>query len=55
MDFLPYQANNQEEFVFYSFKYCRVKGDGEDIICWLYKLGRDYNVLFMDFNEFKKV
>lgn len=67
MDFLPHEADNQDEFVYASYQYYRHKsnwycgeyyggtGHREDVLVWLYKLGRDYNILFMDFEEFKRI
>lgn len=62
MDFLPHEAENQDEFIYASFELYRRKSIWlggidyrEDVIVWLYKLGRDYQVLFMDFEEYKRV
>lgn len=62
MDFLPHEAKNQDDFACAAFNYYRHKATWlgglnhrEDVIEWLYKLGRDYNVLFMDYDEFRRV
>jgi len=53
---------NQQDFIHSSFRFYRRKtlcwGETyhrEDVIEWLYKLGRDYNVLCMDYSEFRRV
>lgn len=63
MDYhLPHEAPNQEWFIYLAYKYAKAKKlsewdlkPTEDVIHWLYKLGRDYNVLDMDYAEFKRV
>lgn len=62
MDYLPHEADNQDEFIHFAFNYYRHKrywdwanNVGEGVIEWLYKLGRDYLVLFMDYEEFKRI
>ncbi len=54
--------DNQNKFIESAFGFYRRKTNWlgwtshcEDVIEWLYKLGRDYNVLFMDYAEFRRV
>ncbi len=55
---------NKESFVVSAVEFYRQKtvckewgfsSHREDVIEWLYKLGRDYNVLSMDYTEFKLI
>lgn len=67
MNYAPWKAKNQDEFLYEAFNFYRVKTGGyifnykyfpahiEGAIFWLYKLGRDYRVLFMDCEEFTRL
>jgi len=66
-----FQATTQERFLVLAYQFYRGKkyrtlkcgnfesiwdeGPRHDMIHWLYKLGRDYNVLDMDYLEFERV
>lgn len=60
-----FKAKTQTEFLSLAYKFYRARiivildnhlwTPRHDIKTWLYKLGRDYNVLDIDFNEFERV
>lgn len=56
--------DNQREFIISAFRYYRSRTQcsisyvfyhSDKLIHWLYKLGRDYNVLNMDYTQFRMI